>query len=341
MRDRSILFLLSILIVAMEATAALAASKRGHYALVIGNSAYKAPDAVLSNPVNDARAMRAALKRLGFQVVYGEDLDRARTFDVIERFLALSRKMKVALFYYAGHGIQINSQNYMVPVDASFTGTFNLSDQVVSMRHLIRGVDAVSESGLIFLDACRNNPFGSKISAAANRGLTRATRSMGWNHRAAVPLLPSNQTSALPDELKVGVGLAGMQRQEMGIGMLLVYSTSPGRVAADGTGRHSPFTGALLNHIEKPGLEIRQVITRVTDEMYDPRSQQIPWDNSSLRKDVYLAGLSPNVARPSRNRPVTRSSSNRTGSSKRKSGQSTRRKTVSSGRTKKPVLVLP
>jgi uncharacterized caspase-like protein len=227
-------------------------------ALVIGNAAYQATPP-LSNPDNDARGMAKALRGVGFEVAEHVDLDKSGMDDALRQFARTSRSAEVALFFYAGHGLAVGEKSYLVPIDAELNDPIDLDFETVTLEVITRVLESEPRTSLIFLDACRDNPLARRLA----RGLS-ATRS------AAVT--------------------SGLMAMGASSGMLIAYATQPGYVAADGLGEHSPFTDALLRHIGSPGLEVRQLMTRVRKEVLattDGRQQ--PWDHSSLTEDFYFA----------------------------------------------------
>jgi uncharacterized caspase-like protein len=237
-------------------------------ALVIGNSAYKyAP--VLANPKNDAEGVAAALKRLKFDVIAGIDLDEAATRRLLREFaekLDGMGKEDTALLFYAGHGLQVNGKNYLVPVDAKLEKERDLDFQAVSFDFVQSLMEKTAQTNIVILDSCRDNPLARTLA----RGM--GTRSTG-----------------------IGRGLAEMR----GINdTLIVYATSPGNVALDGADAHSPFTAALLQHIERPGLEIRHMISEVRATVIAAtKGQQVPWEAASLTRQIYF--VAPGSATPS------------------------------------------
>ncbi len=227
-------------------------------ALVIGNSAYKHAPA-LANPKNDAEGMAAALARLKFEVVAGTDLDKPAMERLLRAFAQKLATADVALVFYAGHGLQVHGRNYLVPIDGKLEQETDLAFEAVPLD-LVQGLmEQGQRTNIMILDACRDNPL------ARNLARTMGTRSTS-----------------------IGRGLG---EAKAGVGTLIVYATQPGNVALDGDdGKNSPFTASLLKHIEAPGLEIRQVLTRVRNEVITAtRDKQVPWDSSSLRGDFFFA----------------------------------------------------
>jgi tetratricopeptide (TPR) repeat protein len=224
-------------------------------ALVIGNSAY-AHTGALPNPANDARAIAKALREIGFDVSEGIDLGHTAQEQLVRSFLRKASGARIALMFYAGHGVQVDGKNYLVPVDAKLAARTDLQFETLDLDRVMSGLDDEGRTNLIILDACRDNPLGKNLATRA-----RST----------------------------GGGLAAIS--SVGTGTLIAFATAPNEMALDGAGTHSPFTTALLKHIRTPGLEVRQMLSRVRAEVVAAtQKKQIPWDNSSLLGDVYLAG---------------------------------------------------
>jgi len=195
-------------------------------ALVVGNSAYSSA-AALRNPSNDARDMAEALKKLGFEVVLGIDLDQDRFATTIETFARTLDGADVALFFYAGHGLQINDRNYLVSINAELTNEFLITSETIQLDAIIRLMESKTPVNIVLLDACRNNPLTENLK-----------RSLEVMRRTAT----------------LGRGLARVEPS--GRDTLVAFAAAPGQEAADGMGRNSPFTAALLQHMPKPGVEI-------------------------------------------------------------------------------------
>lgn len=236
--------------------AAFAAEKR--VALVIGNGAYQHASP-LPNPPNDARAIAAALKEVGFEVVTGTDLDIDGMRASISKFeKALRGGAKVGLVYYAGHGMQVNGENYLIPVDATLESSADLQFQTVNASWLLNEVLASGDDGsrvsIIMLDACRNNPL--------TRSFAKRTRSTA------------------------GSGLAEIQAAD---GAYIAFATAPDKVAEDGQTGNSPFTSAMLRYIKQPGLEINGLMTAVRRDVYnETQKRQRPWASSALLGEFYF-----------------------------------------------------
>jgi uncharacterized caspase-like protein len=226
-------------------------------ALVIGNADYRHASRLV-NPTNDAADVSAALRKLGFDVVEGRDLDKRAMEDKVREFSRKLDRSNLALFFYAGHGLQVAGRNYLVPVDAKLERAGDLSFETIEVNQVLAQMEAEQRVNLVFLDACRDNPLTR--SFARTLGVRSST---------------------------VSQGLASIQSA---IGTMISYATQPDAVALDGDGRNSPFTSALLKHVTTQGLDIGSVMRRVrADVVQATRGRQVPWDHSSLIGDVVLA----------------------------------------------------
>ena len=241
-----------------------AASAGRRIALVIGNGAYRHVKA-LPNPSNDARSIAKSLRDIGFAVTEGIDLDRAAMQTMTREFLREAARARVAAVYYAGHGVQVDGRNYLVPVDMQFQAGGRMTDAMMDMDTIMAGLDDQVRTNILILDACRNNPMAPKVaSTGADRGIEAG--------------------SGLAAPAALGAGAT------LGAGTLIAFATAPGQVALDGEGVNSPFSAALSRHIGTPGIEVQQMLTRVRAEVVAAtRSKQVPWSNSSLLGEVYLA----------------------------------------------------
>src|SRR5215468_4514073 len=218
-------------------------------ALVIGNSNYTAV-AALPNPANDAKTMATFLTSAGFEVVQAPDLtqsDLRRTVGNFARSAAAKGPDTVVLVFYAGHGLQVDGENFLVPVDAQIEREADVPLQAMRLADVMNALSTIhSKSTVVILDACRNNPF-SAINKTSGRGL-------------AIVDAPN--------------------------GSLVSYSTAPGTEALDGDGTNSPYTSALMRIGQEPGLPIEQVLKRVRLEVSNATDrQQFPWESSSLTNE--------------------------------------------------------
>jgi hypothetical protein len=222
-------------------------------ALVIGNSNYQtAPK--LANPGNDAQSMSQLLNSAGFEVTQATDLTRKDMVRVVQDFTAKVAERgpgTVAMIYYAGHGVQVEGENYLLPVDAKISTPYDLDGNSLRLVDLMGTLDSItSRMRIVVLDACRNNPF--------------------------------------PEVKDTGRGLAIVDAPN---GSIVGYSTAPGMEAADGDGNHSPYTSAFLNIAREPNLPIEQLFKRVRLEVNNAtKGRQTPWESSSLTSDFYFFG---------------------------------------------------
>jgi uncharacterized caspase-like protein len=263
---KAIMSLTVVLLLAIPSTWAASKQDDVRVAVIMGNGAYT-HTAPLPNPPNDARAIALALQELDFQVhllVDASKMDMQQLEANAERWFAGA---DVGLFFYAGHGLQINGENFIVPVDATFADLDDISGELTSLTATLKWMEEHTATNIIFLDACRNNPLADVIKSQVSAG-----RSMSLGSEEKVQY--------------VGQGLAEM---EASVGTLIAYATQPGNVAEDGQGSNSPFTTGLLRHILEPGAEIREILTSVRVSVLDETNQrQIPWDHSSLTEEFYF-----------------------------------------------------
>ncbi len=222
-------------------------------ALVIGNSSYKNVSP-LENPVNDANDMAVALEKLGFEVIKGTDADRVQMMRLIRRFgERLAARKGVGLFFYAGHGVEVRRDNYLIPIDADITREVETEFYAIEVNMVLKNMeDAGNGFNIVLLDACRNNPF-----------------SRGWNR--------SGDTG----------GLANLNAPT---GTFIAYAAAPGAVASDGRGtRNGVFTGALLKQMRYPNVKLEDVFKATrADVMAATGNKQVPWTSSSLTGDFYF-----------------------------------------------------
>jgi tetratricopeptide (TPR) repeat protein len=244
-------------------TGAESAAPGPRVALVIGNGAYANAN-VLPNPPNDAHAIADVLRSIGFDVVEGENLNHAAMVSDLREFLHKAASASIVLLFYAGHGMQVDGRNYLVPVDAKLAEASDLPFETIEIDKLLDSLGEPGHTNIILLDACRDNPLARSFASH----------------------LPATRSAA------VATGLAAYSA--VGTGTLIAYATAPGQTALDGQGKDSPFTTSLLHFLPTPGLEIRQMLTRVRAEVAaQTGNRQIPWDNSSLMGDVVLVKPAP------------------------------------------------
>jgi hypothetical protein len=236
-------------VLCMLTTFAFAATAEKRVALVIGNSNYThAPK--LPNPVNDATAVAILLRNVGFDVVVRQDLNINDMRRVVRDFSEVTRDAGIAIVFYAGHGLELNGNNYLVPADAVLERDIDVEDETLPLERVLNILEPAKRLRLIILDACRDNPFARTMK----RSLTSRA---------------------------IGRGLARIE--PMTSGTLIAFAAKAGSVAADGSGLHSPFTSALLDHIATPGLDLRIAFGRIRDEVLkSTANKQEPFVYGSL-----------------------------------------------------------
>src|SRR5262245_7729124 len=244
-----LLRILTLVGVTLTLSAGAATAER-RVALIIGNSAYKNV-VQLPNPASDAAAVAAMLKNAGFDVVESKlDLGNTAIRRAVREFTAVARNADIAVVYYAGHGIEFDGTNYLIPIDAALASDVDVDDETISLDRIMRMLDPVKRLRLVILDACRENPFAKKM-----------TRTIGSR--------------------SIGRGLAKVEVTSTDT--LVAFAAKAGMTAADGTGDHSPFTAALLDSLAIPGLDIRIAFGRVRDEvMKNTDNKQEPYVYGSI-----------------------------------------------------------
>ena len=253
------------LLAGLLASPAPAAETGRRVALVIGNSGYVSLPK-LRNPANDANLVAESLAKLGFEVVSMSDASFENLKAVVARFGEMSRGADVALFYFAGHGVQVGGTNYLLPIDASVKSAADLGSQGLDIGLVIEEIKkAAPHASVVILDACRDNPLPAGV--AGSGGIDGA------------PL-----TS----------GLARVQGMS---GLLIAYATAPGQVAYDGFGANSPFAAALAHYLDEPGLEVGLLFRRVRQRVIESTAgAQIPWVEEALLEPLYVHPEGPAVA---------------------------------------------
>jgi hypothetical protein len=226
-------------------------SSEKRVALVIGNSGYK--DAPLLNPANDANDMTHALTALGFEVLHKVNLTRVEMLRAIHAFGESTSNADVALFYYAGHGVQVDGRNWLIPIGADVSREYEVEYEAVDVGRVLDAMQAAkSQLNIVILDACRSNPFAQSFRSV-NRGL-------------AVMNAPA--------------------------GTLIAYSTAPGGVASDGDEKNGLYTRELLKAMQTAGLRIEEVFKQVRIAIQKKtEGKQIPWESSSLTGDFSFVRL--------------------------------------------------
>lgn len=259
---RTLVFAVVLAFVLCAAQLAHASGKR--VALVMGNSDYDHVSTLI-NPVNDTEDLAAALRRIGFDVTLGHNLDYRGMRLALRDFAEAAQTADVVLIYFAGHGIEIDNVNYLIPTNAELRSDRDVEFETVRLDAVIRSVADAPGLKIVLVDACRNNPFLSTMTRTAS------TRSLG----------------------------RGLGRIDPG-GVLVGYAARGGTLALDGDGRNSPYVQALLQHIEEPGLELGKLFRKVRDTVYDLTDGfQEPFTYGSLPgEDIFLVPAAQPVAVP-------------------------------------------
>ena len=230
------------------ALVAFAAAAQDRVALVIGNGAYKV--APLANPANDASDIAASLRSLGFQVTSRNNASQAQMRAAIRAFAAQLRRAQVGLFYFAGHGLQIGGNNYIVPIGADIQNEADAEDMSINMNYVLRTMeDSQTKVSIVILDACRNNPYARGFRSAAT----------------------------------------GLAQMNAATGSLIAFATAPGSVAADGTGRNGIYTKHLLQSMRHPDSDVLKVFQRTrAGVVSETGGAQTPWESTSLVGDFHF-----------------------------------------------------
>ena len=251
--SRSASLFLCLLILSCLAAPASAAKR---IALVIGNGNYGTVTP-LKNPANDAKAVAQSLRDIGFGVTVTLDASKASFEKAIRDFADSLNGAEAAVFYYAGHGLQVDGRNYMVPVDAKLADEADLPFQLVALDIVLQRIAHHRITNIVIMDACRDNPLGEKLS-----------RSLGERSSA------------------VGTGLANVYASA---GTVISYSTQPYHVALDGDGDNSIYSGALARHLATPDVDVLNMLKRVRRDVYESTNrEQLPWDNHALIDDFFF-----------------------------------------------------
>lgn len=235
-------FLLRMLCTVFLAFNALAAERT---ALVIGNNAYPG-DGRLENPARDARAVGAVLQQAGFEVLSVVDATVETFYESLERLKQRAAGGKIGLIFYAGHGVEVDGKNYLLPVDAELETSAQLRTQAVALDTVLGDLkSARCAASLVILDCCRNNPL----------------RTRSWMRSRSI-----------------GGGLAELGDAALPESTMVMFSAGPGQQALDGTGENSPFTAALVKHMQQPGLSLFDAFIQTSDDVSSlTQKRQEPW----------------------------------------------------------------
>lgn len=277
---RIILFGLATLLILVAVQPQARAGER--IALVIGNSDYrKAPK--LTNPANDAADIATSLGRLGYTVKHLADLDYNHFRQALIEFGNAAKTADKAVIFYAGHGVEIDGKNWLIPVDAEIKSEIDVYAEAINLETLIDISVMPKIIGLVVLDACRNDPFAATKVAAAGRSLSSQSSS------AKGATEPTSRTPGA--STPVAAGTRGLAPVEVSDNVLVAFAAAAGTTASDGAGRNSPYSGSLLRHVETPQLEINYLFRIVHDEVWKETGTQEPAIYGTLPKgEIYLDG---------------------------------------------------
>jgi hypothetical protein len=236
------------------------AAAQSRIALIVGNSDYSSGPLKLANPIQDAEAMRRALQQAGFATIVRLNAKRIDLYRAVDEFAARIARdpHAVGLFYYAGHGVQVDGTNYLIPVDANIESVADLEANAYDVGRVLRGMQAAqNEMNIVILDACRDNPL------PRTRGIER-----------------------------------GLARMDAPSGTFIAYAAAPGHAAQDGVvGTNGVFTGELVKAMAEPGLPLEQMFKKVIAAVRaDTGGHQQPWSEASIQGDFYFRAALPGAA---------------------------------------------
>ncbi len=269
---------LLIFFVAFTTPAISKSDKR--YALVIGNSDYRYASQ-LNNPKNDSIDMANTLKSLYFETTLIQNATKIQIQNGIKKFISkLKKNGGVGLFYYAGHGVQFEGSNYLIPTDTKAGSELEIKSQSFDVSNLLNGLRTIGDAtNIIILDACRDNPFKNAHPAGARSG------------NKAGPKSRSVATEKNRSLIRINIPKldSGLSKLDAPSNTLIAFATAPGKVAIDGQGRNSPYTANLIESLQRTGLTIDEVFRRVRLSVAkQSNGKQIPWESSSLMQRFYF-----------------------------------------------------
>lgn len=278
--------LLSLALLTVAAAAVPSEAEARRLALVIGNSTYKNV-AELTNPQNDAADIADKLRNLSFDVMLGTNLTRDQMHEAFDKFSDELKPGDEGLFFYAGHGISLSGENFLIPVDMPAEITVEdeaeskaaLDSALVNMSSVITPLQK-AKLGMVFLDACRNTPSHEELGLqiVAQDGATRKVRALQFSR---------------------GISKVSVTSTSGAAGIFRAYATQPNNVSDDGGGRNSPFTKALLKHMGTKGVDVHQMMLKVRlDVQTETSGRQIPWEESALTDVYYFTPTAPGMAAP-------------------------------------------
>ena len=262
-------------VVAPAVAKATAAKQGRRVALIIGNSRYKSV-AALDNPRRDAEKISATLRAVGFDdVTLATDVSRDKMIEALRSFAGAADRADWAMVYYAGHGIEVNGVNYLIPVDAKLTSDRDVLFEAMPLDQVMAAIDGARKLKLVVLDACRDNPFANATASATP---------------APVVVSQSNDGARSVRTRSLGKGLGELRVQGAS---LVVYAAKHGQTALDGEGENSPFAVAMVQRVATPGVEINKLFRLVRDDVMEATAgRQEPYTYGSLpgREDFFFVG---------------------------------------------------
>jgi hypothetical protein len=273
--SRNARFVMGLLASLFLLFSAIIADAAPRIALVIGMSKYKSIPS-LTNTVNDAQEVSKTLKKLGFEVETSIDQPLADLVKTVNGFSFRAETADIAMVYYAGHGVELNGENFLIPVDVRISKPEQIASQAITLKSLLKSVENARKLRVVILDSCRNNPFAD------------------WPLQEVAKATSADYQTGEVTKLRAG----GLATPSVDKGMLVVYAAKDGQVALDGEGGHSPFARALLNELPERNIEIGMMFRKVRDAvMTDTKNKQEPHFYGSLSGVPYfLAGTDMNMA---------------------------------------------
>jgi len=269
---KKVILIISLITLYVTSITVVNAVTNNRYALVIGNSNYHYATK-LKNPLNDSADLAETLTKLRFETTLVQNATNIKIKKSINNFLSKLKKTGgVGLFYYAGHGVQFEGSNYLIPIETKAGTEIEIKNQSFNISSLLNGMRKIkTATNIIILDACRDNPFKNAHQPGA-RSRSVATGKNRSLIRTAIPRLDS-----------------GLSKLDAPSNTLIAFATAPGKVAIDGSGRNSPYTSQLITSLQRSGLTIGEVFRQVRlSVVKQSGGKQIPWESSSLLKNFYF-----------------------------------------------------
>jgi len=259
-------FVVFLLLLAVGFISSAHAASDARFALVIGNSAYQHASS-LKNPSNDSKDIAAALRKLNFKTIFLQNATKQQIEQAVSKYISrLDAEGGVGLFYFAGHGVQFQGNNYLLPVDVTIGTEREIQERSFSLAGLLNKTREMSDvTNIVVLDACRNNPF-------SQYDLNKGRSANPGGNKIKMPELDT-----------------GLSKLDAPPNTLIAFATAPGHIARDGKGRNSPYTAKLIRSMMRSGLSINEVFRQVRQDVLQlTGGEQVPWETSSLIDDFYF-----------------------------------------------------